>query len=151
MESRVSAGFLWHGPLLGVAALLLGACATEMAAEVRPASAAPQVVAAPSPPPVSVPEPPRVAAPPPVQAPPPTAMPVKPSGTAVRPPAGPPPPLWRGPVEVTGVEAQDAGPAGLIVVAVADGPIPTYESFTLPDPPRVILDIPNATHAIPQP
>ena len=27
----------------------------------------------------------------------------------------------------------------------------TYESFTLPDPPRLILDIPDATHAIPQP
>ncbi len=151
MESRISAGFLWHGPLLGVAALLLGACATEMAAEVKPAPAAPQVVAAPSSPPPAAPEPPRVAPPPPSSAPPPTARPVKPSATAVPPPAGPPPPLSRGPVEVTGVEAQDAGPAGLVVVAVADGPIRTYESFTLPDPPRVILDIPNATHAIPQP
>jgi type IV pilus assembly protein PilQ len=37
------------------------------------------------------------------------------------------------------------------VVVVTDGPVSTYESFTLSDPPRLILDIPNATHAIPQP
>ncbi|MFI5339377.1 MAG: type IV pilus secretin PilQ [Candidatus Methylomirabilales bacterium] len=46
---------------------------------------------------------------------------------------------------------QEAGPGGLVVTVVADGPIGTYESFTLPDPPRLIVDIPNATHAIPQP
>jgi type IV pilus assembly protein PilQ len=39
----------------------------------------------------------------------------------------------------------------VIVAVAADGPISTYESFTLPDPPRLIVDIPNATHAIPQP
>jgi type IV pilus assembly protein PilQ len=37
------------------------------------------------------------------------------------------------------------------VVVTGDGPIATYESFTLPDPPRLVLDIPNAIHAIPQP
>jgi type IV pilus assembly protein PilQ len=56
-----------------------------------------------------------------------------------------------GPIEVTGIEVQDAGPGGLVVTVVADGPIATYESFTLPDPPRLIVDIPKATHAIPQP
>jgi type IV pilus assembly protein PilQ len=39
----------------------------------------------------------------------------------------------------------------LVVSVAADGPIGTYESFTLANPPRLILDIPNATHAIPQP
>jgi type IV pilus assembly protein PilQ len=39
----------------------------------------------------------------------------------------------------------------MIVSVTADDPIATYESFTLPDPPRLIVDIPNATHAIPQP
>ncbi|HSD51554.1 MAG TPA: AMIN domain-containing protein, partial [Candidatus Methylomirabilis sp.] len=52
---------------------------------------------------------------------------------------------------MTAVEAQEAGPGGVIVAVAADGPIATYESFTLPDPPRLIVDIPNATHAIPQP
>jgi type IV pilus assembly protein PilQ len=52
---------------------------------------------------------------------------------------------------VTAVDAQEAGPGGVIVAVAADGPISTYESFTLPDPPRLIVDIPNATHAIPQP
>ncbi|MBI4537850.1 MAG: type IV pilus secretin PilQ [candidate division NC10 bacterium] len=63
----------------------------------------------------------------------------------------PPAPPAPGPVEVTGVEVQDAGPGALRVLVTADGPIPTYESFTLSDPPRLILDIPNALHAIPQP
>jgi type IV pilus assembly protein PilQ len=63
-------------------------------------------------------------------------------------PAEPAPPK---PIEVTGIDVQEAGPGGLAVVVAADGPITTYESFTLPDPPRLILDIPNATHAIPQP
>jgi len=52
---------------------------------------------------------------------------------------------------VTAVEAQEAGTGGLILAVAADGPIATYESFTLSDPPRLIVDIPNATHAIPQP
>jgi type IV pilus assembly protein PilQ len=43
------------------------------------------------------------------------------------------------------------GAGGMTVVVSGDGPIATYESFTLPDPPRLVLDIPNATHAIPQP
>jgi type IV pilus assembly protein PilQ len=54
-------------------------------------------------------------------------------------------------VEVTGIEIQEAGPGGLVVIVLTDGPIATYESFTLPDPPRLVLDLPNATHAIPQP
>ncbi|HSB70600.1 MAG TPA: type IV pilus secretin PilQ [Candidatus Methylomirabilis sp.] len=49
------------------------------------------------------------------------------------------------------MELRAGGPAGVTVVVTADGPIATYESFTLPDPPRLVLDIPNATHAVPQP
>jgi len=63
----------------------------------------------------------------------------------------PPAPVEPGSIEVTGIDVQEAGPNGLVVTVVADGPIGTYESFTLPDPPRLIVDIPNATHAIPQP
>ena len=37
------------------------------------------------------------------------------------------------------------------MLVTGDGPIPTYESFTLPDPPRLVVDIPNAVHAIAQP
>jgi type IV pilus assembly protein PilQ len=55
------------------------------------------------------------------------------------------------PVQVTRVEVQEAGPGGLVVLITASGPVGSYESFTLPDPPRLILDIPNASHAIPQP
>jgi type IV pilus assembly protein PilQ len=62
-----------------------------------------------------------------------------------------PPPAPSRAIEVTGVETQEAGTGGLVLVVVADGPIATYESFTLSDPPRLIVDIPNATHAIPQP
>jgi type IV pilus assembly protein PilQ len=63
----------------------------------------------------------------------------------------PVPPPAPGPVEVTGVEVQQTGPSGVAVVVNGDGPIPTYESFALPDPPRLVIDIPNAVHAIPQP
>jgi type IV pilus assembly protein PilQ len=67
------------------------------------------------------------------------------------PEAPPPAQAESGPIEVTGIEVQDAGPGGLVVTVVADGPIAAYESFTLPDPPRLIVDIPKATHAVPQP
>src|SRR5512145_356721 len=100
METRISAGFLWRGPLLGVAALVLAACATNMA-EVQsreggtPPTAPPVAAPAPAPPapPVATPQP--VAATP------------------------PPAPAPRGPVEVTAVEAQDAGPGGVIVAVAA--------------------------------
>lgn len=136
MDSPVSAHLLWRSSLLGVAALLLGACASDMT-EVQPAPAAPQVVAA-TPAPQPPPEPPRAAEAP---APAPVAAPEAP----------PPAQAESGPIEVTGIEVQDAGPGGLVVTVVADGPIAAYESFTLPDPPRLIVDIPKATHAIPQP
>ncbi len=145
MNPRVSASLLWCSSLLGVAALLLSACAPEMA-EVQPAPAAPQVVA-PAPAPPAAPEPPQaVAAPEPAAVTPPPAAATAPAGVTP-----PPAPAERGTIEVTGVDVQEAGPGGLVVTVVADGSIGTYESFTLPDPPRLIVDIPNATHAIPQP
>lgn len=140
MGSRVSAEFVWRGCLLGVAAILLGACAAGTE-EAQPAPAPPQVIATPAPPPPAAPEPS-----PPPEAP---AAPAMPPAAAVTPP--PPAPGERGPIEVTGVDVQEAGPAGLVVTVVADGPIASYESFSLPDPPRLILDIPNATHAVRQP
>jgi len=149
MDSPVSAHLLWRSSLLGVAALLLGACASDMT-EVQPAPAAPQVVAAtPAPPPAA--EPPRPAQAPepaPVAPPPPAAPAPAPMAAPVAPP---PAQAESGPIEVTGIEVQDAVPGGLVVTVVADSPIATYESFTLPDPPRLIVDIPKATHAIPQP
>lgn len=150
MDDRSSAGLLWRGTVLAAAAWMLTACAADMA-EVQQAPAAPTTIAtSPAPaPPAPAPTP---APPPPAAAPAPAPVPV------VAPPLPPPPPApvpaapaRSGPVEVTGVEVQDAGPGGLVVLVGADGPIATYESFTLPSPPRLIIDIPNAVHAIPQP
>ncbi len=146
MQLRGSSRLLWSGPLLGIAVFILGGCATEMA-EVESPPAAPLTAAptgpwAPQPSPAAAPEPPRAEA-----APPPPAAEAAPATPAPAPPE--PAPLR--PLEVTGVEVQEAGPGGLVVVVAADGPMSTYESFTLPDPPRLILDIPDATHAIPQP
>jgi type IV pilus assembly protein PilQ len=57
----------------------------------------------------------------------------------------------RGTIEVTGIEVQESGSNGVVVLVSSDGPIPTYESFALPDPPRLVVDIPNAVHAIRMP
>jgi type IV pilus assembly protein PilQ len=55
------------------------------------------------------------------------------------------------PIEVTGVDVQELSAGGVVVIMKGNGPIATYESFMLPDPPRLVVDIPNAVHAIPQP
>jgi len=56
-----------------------------------------------------------------------------------------------GEVEITGAQLQIQGAdAGQLVIS-ADQPIPTYESFFLPEPPRVVVDIPGAVHAIKEP
>ena len=148
MDSRISAHLMWRAMLLGGAVLLLGACAAEVA-EVQPAPA-PRLMAAPAPLPAIpvAPEPPKPAeAPAPATPPPaPVAAPAAPA-----PVAAPPAPVRRGPIEITGVEVQEAGPDKLVVALLADGPVTAYESFTLPDPPRLIVDIPNATHVVPQP
>jgi type IV pilus assembly protein PilQ len=83
-----------------------------------------------------------------------TAMAAAPATTPGAPMAAAPPPAVsapHGPIEVTGVAVRGGGQSGVTVVVTADGPVATFESFTLPDPPRVVLDIPNATHAVPQP
>ena len=149
MDMRFSAGLLWRRLLLAGAAVTLAACVTEMA-EVQPApTPAPPVVASPAPPPPApTPVAPQAEQPRPVEAPPP---PVTPPPVAAAPAPPPAPAALRGPVEVTGVDVRGEGAGGMTVVVTGDGPIPTYESFTLPDPPRLVLDIPNANHAIPQP
>ena len=53
-------------------------------------------------------------------------------------------------VEVTGVQVQ-AGAGGATILVTADGPLSDYESFALPDPPRFVIDLSHARHAIPQP
>ncbi|MBI3086207.1 MAG: AMIN domain-containing protein, partial [candidate division NC10 bacterium] len=140
MRLRGSSRLLWSGPLLGIAVFVLGGCATEMA-EVESPPAAPMTATpaapwAPQPSPPTTPEPPRAEAAPP---------PAAPSPAVEAAPPAPAEPAAPKPIEVTGVDVQEAGPGGLVVVVAADGPITTYESFTLPDPPRLILDIPNAT------
>ena len=155
MDMRFSAGLLWRGPVLAAAAWMLTACATEMG-EVQAPPASP--IASPAP----APSPPAPPAPLPAEV---TPSPsATPAGVAPAPPTPPPavasPPLAppapsaqtaRGLVEVTGVEVQDLGSGGLALLVTGDGPITTYESFTLPDPPRLVVDIPNAIHAVPQP
>ena len=54
-------------------------------------------------------------------------------------------------VEVTGLQVQARGPAGATILVTADGVLADYESFALPDPPRLVIDLPHARHAIPQP
>jgi len=54
-------------------------------------------------------------------------------------------------VEVTGLQVQGRGPAGAVILVTADGALTDYESFALPNPPRLVIDLPRARHAIPQP
>ena len=72
----------------------------------------------------------------------------KPASPAEAPP-GPARPA--GPITVTGIEIRDAEPTGAVVVLTADGPFGAYESFSLPEPPRLVIDLPEATHAVKRP
>ncbi len=54
------------------------------------------------------------------------------------------------PNRVTGVELGGVGPESVIVLIKTDHEVESYESFALPDPPRVVIDIPNAVHAVPK-
>ena len=153
MDMRFSAALLWRGPVLAAAAWMLTACATEMG-EVQTPPASPVASPAPTTPPPAPPAPSPVV----VVTPPPVAPLAEPAPVSPAPPTPPPtvssPPLDRtvqGPIEVTGVEVQDMGAGGLALLVTGDGPITTYESFTLADPPRLVVDIPNAVHAVPQP
>ena len=155
MDMRFSAGLLWRGPVLAAAAWMLTACATEMG-EVQAPPASPIASPAPAPPPPAPPAPLPAEVTPSPSATPAEAAPAPPTPppAVASPPVAPPAPsaqAARGPVEVTGVEVQDAGSGGLALLVTGNGPITTYESFTLPDPPRLVLDIPGAIHAVPQP
>ena len=51
---------------------------------------------------------------------------------------------------VTAVELGAVGPKSVVVVIRTDRKVESYESFALPDPPRVVIDIPDAIHAAPK-
>ncbi len=51
---------------------------------------------------------------------------------------------------VTAVELGAVGPKSVVVVIRTDRKVESYESFALPDPPRVVIDIPDAVHAAPK-
>lgn len=53
------------------------------------------------------------------------------------------------PNRVTGVELSDVGPMSATVIIKTDRAVEHYESFALPDPPRLVIDIPDAVHAAP--
>lgn len=55
-----------------------------------------------------------------------------------------------GPIRVTGVELTDVGPKAATVVIKTDRAVDSYESFALSYPPRLVIDIPNAVHAVPK-
>lgn len=65
--------------------------------------------------------------------------------------AAPEPAKPVGPITVTGIEIRDVEPTGAVVVLTADRPFGGYESFSLPEPPRLIIDLPEATHAVKRP
>lgn len=49
---------------------------------------------------------------------------------------------------ISGIKLEQAGPVSMSLLIQADRPLQTYESFSLSDPPRLVVDIPNAQHAI---
>ncbi len=49
---------------------------------------------------------------------------------------------------ISNITLEQAGPANASLLIQADRPLQTYESFALSDPPRLVVDIPNAQHAI---
>jgi type IV pilus assembly protein PilQ len=54
------------------------------------------------------------------------------------------------PNRVTGVELSNIGPLSATVVIKTTRAVESYESFALPDPPRLVIDIPDAVHAAPE-
>ena len=56
-----------------------------------------------------------------------------------------------GPIRVTQVELRDVGPTVATVLLKSDKPIRKYEYLTLPDPPRLVIAIHEAIHAVPKP
>ncbi len=56
-----------------------------------------------------------------------------------------------GVVNVTGLQVEGRGPDVITLLVTADGGLTKYESFALPDPPRLVIDLPRTRHAIAQP
>lgn len=56
-----------------------------------------------------------------------------------------------GPIRITGVEIQEAAPGSAIVLIRSDQSVASYETFSLPNPPRLVIDIPQALFAAPRP
>ncbi len=54
------------------------------------------------------------------------------------------------PIQVMGVEVAEVGPKSATIVIKTDRAVESYESFALKDPPRLVVDIPNAVHAAPK-
>jgi type IV pilus assembly protein PilQ len=52
---------------------------------------------------------------------------------------------------VTGLQVQGRGLAGATILVTANGTLTDYESFALANPPRLVIDLPHARHAIRQP
>jgi type IV pilus assembly protein PilQ len=48
------------------------------------------------------------------------------------------------------VEVAEVGPKSATIVINTDRAVESYESFALKDPPRLVVDIPNAVHAAPK-
>jgi type IV pilus assembly protein PilQ len=55
------------------------------------------------------------------------------------------------PITVSAIAIRDVEPTGAVVVLSADGPFGGYESFSLAEPPRLIIDLPEATHGVKKP
>ncbi len=55
-----------------------------------------------------------------------------------------------GPIRLLDVELQDVGPTVAKVLIKSDYPILDYKYFTLPKPPRLVIDVQKAIHAIPK-
>ncbi len=54
-----------------------------------------------------------------------------------------------GPIRLISVELQDVGPSVATVVIESDKPILNYKYFALSDPPRLVVDIPEAISSLP--
>ena len=55
-----------------------------------------------------------------------------------------------GPIRLLDVELQDVGPTVARVLIKSDYPILDYKYYTLPKPPRLVIDVQKAIHAIPK-
>ncbi len=56
-----------------------------------------------------------------------------------------------GPVIISSVVVEASTPSGASLVVTSDRPMPSYESFSLLAPPRLVIDIPDASHGLKAP